>query len=86
MMKKTQRQNRMGRSSLMPDEDGKQNDSGAHEGGPREVVIRVHPEMAHHLESTQRDGLERLQALIGRKVSVQGVPAYHREQYELTFK
>jgi hypothetical protein len=50
------------------------------------VVIRVHPEMAHHLESTQRDGLERLQALIGRKVSVQGVPACHREQYELTFK
>src|SRR6516162_1165761 len=32
MMKKTQRQNRMGCSSLMPDEDGKQNDSGAHEG------------------------------------------------------
>jgi len=31
-MKKTQRQNRMGCSSLMPDEDGKQNDSGAHEG------------------------------------------------------
>ena len=60
--------------------------AGAHEGGPREVVVRVHPEMAHHLESTQRDGLERLQALIGRKVVVQGVSSYHREQYELTFK
>ncbi len=60
--------------------------AGAHEGGPREVVARVHPEMAHHLETTQRDGLERLQALIGRKVVVQGVPTYHREQYELTFK
>ena len=60
--------------------------AGAHEGGPREVVVRAHPEMAHHLESTQRDGLERLQALIGRKVVVQGVSSYHREQYELTFK
>jgi ribonuclease G len=60
--------------------------AGAHEGGPREVVVRAHPEMAHHLETTQRDGLERLQALIGRKVVVQGVPTYHREQYELTFK
>ena len=60
--------------------------AGAPEGGPREVVVRVHPEMAHHLETTQRDGLERLQALIGRKVVVQGVPSYHREQYELTFK
>jgi ribonuclease G len=60
--------------------------AGAHEGAPREVVVRVHPEMAHHLESAQRDGIERLQALVGRKVSVQGMPAYHREQYELTFK
>jgi ribonuclease G len=60
--------------------------AGAHEGGLREVVVRVHPEMAHHLESAQRDGLERLQALIGRKVVVQGMPSYHREQYELTFK
>jgi ribonuclease G len=60
--------------------------AGIHEGAPREVVVRVHPEMAHHLETTQRDGLERLQALIGRKIVVQGVPAYHREQYDLTFK
>ncbi len=60
--------------------------AGAHEGGAQEVVVRVHPEMAHHLESIQRSGLERLQSLIKRKVSVQGVPTYHREQYELTFK
>jgi len=60
--------------------------AGAHEGGAHEVVVRIHPEMAHHLETTQRDGLERLQALIGRKVVVQGVSSYHREQYELTFK
>src|SRR5438046_9581588 len=33
MMKEGQRQNGMGRSSLMRDEDGKQNDSGANERG-----------------------------------------------------
>ncbi len=48
--------------------------------------IRVHPEMAHHLESSQREGLERLQALIGRKIGVQAMPSYHREQYELTVR
>jgi ribonuclease G len=52
----------------------------------RDVVIRVHPEMAHHLESSQRDGLERLQGLLARKIAVQAVPSYHREQYELTVK
>ncbi|MGH7385021.1 MAG: Rne/Rng family ribonuclease [Candidatus Rokuibacteriota bacterium] len=52
----------------------------------RDVVIRVHPEMAHHLESSQREGLERLQGLIGRKIVVQAVPSHHREQYELTVK
>src|SRR5438445_8485980 len=33
MMKESQRQNGMRRSSLMPDKDGKQNDSGANERG-----------------------------------------------------
>ncbi|MGH7369245.1 MAG: Rne/Rng family ribonuclease [Candidatus Rokuibacteriota bacterium] len=56
------------------------------EGTGRDVVIRVHPEMAHHLESSQREGLERLQALIGRKIVIQAVPSHHREQYELTVK
>ncbi|HEX9747180.1 MAG TPA: Rne/Rng family ribonuclease [Methylomirabilota bacterium] len=56
------------------------------EGGGRDVVIRVHPEMAHHLESSQREGLERLQALIGRKIVIQATASYHREQYDLTAK
>jgi ribonuclease G len=60
--------------------------AGAREGDGREVLIRVHPEMAHHLEAEQREGLERLQALVTRKVVVQGVPSYHREQYDLTFR
>src|SRR5438874_13121503 len=33
MMKESQRQNRMRRSSFMPDKDGKKNDSGANERG-----------------------------------------------------
>ncbi len=60
--------------------------AGSGEGGGRDVVIRVHPEMAHHLESSQREGIERLQALVGRKIAVQAVQAYHREQYDLAFK
>jgi ribonuclease G len=54
--------------------------------GGRDVVIRVHPEMAHHLESSQREGLEKLQALIGRKIVIQATASYHREQYDLTVK
>jgi ribonuclease G len=57
------------------------------QGAPSgDVVIRVHPEMAHHLEASQREALERLQALVGRPVVVQAVPSYHREQYELTVR
>lgn len=58
----------------------------AGEGNGRDVVIRVHPEVAHHLESSQREGIERLQNLLGRKVTVQAMPAYHREQYDLMFR
>jgi len=60
--------------------------AGTGEGNGRDAVIRVHPEMAHHLESSQREGIERLETLLGRKVSVQPVPSYHREQYDVTFK
>ena len=56
------------------------------EDAGRDVVIRVHPEMAHHLEASQREGLEKLQVLIGRKIAIQAMGSYHREQYELTVK
>jgi ribonuclease G len=49
----------------------------------QEIVVRVHPDMAHHLDVEERDGIERVQALIGRKVAVQAVPSYQREQYEV---
>jgi ribonuclease G len=60
--------------------------AGARERDGLEVVIRVHPEMAHHLETDQREGLERLQGLVARTVVIQGMPSYHREQYDLIFR
>jgi ribonuclease G len=60
--------------------------AGAREGDGREVLIRAHPELAHHLEGEQREGIERLQGLVGRRLTVQGMPSYHREQYDLTFR
>jgi Ribonuclease G/E len=60
--------------------------AGAREATGREVLVRVNPEMAHHLEAEEREGVERLQDLIGGKVVVQGVPSYQREQYDFTFR
>ena len=55
-------------------------------GSGLEVVVRVHPDMARYLEVDERDGVERLQALVGRKLAVQGVPTFHREEYEVSFR
>src|SRR5438477_10531078 len=41
MMRESQRQNGMRRSSLMPDKDGKQNDSGANERGLRQPDLSL---------------------------------------------
>ena len=60
--------------------------AGARESGGRDVLIRVHPEMAHHLETEEREGLERLRELSGRAIVVQGTASYQREQYDLTFR
>jgi len=51
-----------------------------------EVLVRAHPEVAHRLEAEEREGVERLQAIIGRKIVPQGVPTYHREEYDVTFR
>jgi ribonuclease G len=60
--------------------------AGARDATGTEVVVRGHPETVHHLEGDRRDAVERLQALIGRKIVVQAMPSYHREQYDVTFK
>jgi ribonuclease G len=59
---------------------------GAADASGEEAVIRAHPDLAHHLETERRDALQRLAALIRRKVTVQGVPSYQREQYEIVWR
>jgi ribonuclease G len=51
-----------------------------------EVLVRAHPEIAHRLDAEEREGVDRLQALTGRKIVAQGVPTYHREEYDVTFR
>jgi ribonuclease G len=58
----------------------------AADGAGEEVLVHAHPDVAHRLEGEEREGLERLRALIGRKISVQGVPSHHREEYHVTFR
>ena len=59
----------------------------ADEAGGREVVVRVHPDLARHLEGDGREGLERLAASLGRKVTVQAMPPHaDREGYEIRLR
>ena len=53
------------------------------ETGAGEILIRVHPEMAQHLETEEREGMDALKELVGRKLSIQAVPTLHREEYEI---
>ena len=58
----------------------------AQESSGQEIQVRVHPDTAHYLETERGDALERLRASIGRKVAVQAVASYHREQFDVTMK
>ncbi|MBI4240978.1 MAG: Rne/Rng family ribonuclease [Candidatus Rokubacteria bacterium] len=58
----------------------------AAELGGQEILIRVHPELAQHLEAEEREALERLEASLGRKLSVQAVLSLHRDEYEITVR
>ena len=50
----------------------------------REVVVRVHPDVARYLESDGSQAVERLGALIDRKVTVHAIPNQpDREAYEV---
>ena len=60
--------------------------AGGPEGAGQEILVRVHPDTAHYLETERGDALERLRAMTDRKVTVQGMPSYHREQYDVTLK
>jgi ribonuclease G len=58
----------------------------APEAAGMEAVVRAHPDMAHYLDVTERDGIERLQALTGKKLTVQPVATFQREEYEVSFR
>lgn len=58
----------------------------AAELGGQEILIRVHPELAEHLEAEEREALERLQVSLDRKLSVQAVVALERDEYEITVR
>jgi ribonuclease G len=59
---------------------------GPHDGIGQEILVRVHPDTADYLETERSDALERLRVMIGRKITVQAMPSYHREQYDVTVK
>ncbi|HLC42588.1 MAG TPA: Rne/Rng family ribonuclease [Methylomirabilota bacterium] len=52
-------------------------------GGQKEIVVRVHPQMAQSLESEERDALELLEQRTGRKLTIQSVLSFDREEYEI---
>ena len=61
--------------------------AGADDGAGREVVVRVHPDVARYLEGDGRDGVERLAASLERKVTVQAIPHQpDREGYEVRLR
>jgi ribonuclease G len=52
----------------------------------QEILIRVPPELAQYLETEEREGMERLRAALGRKISLQAVSSLHRDEYEITVR
>jgi ribonuclease G len=56
----------------------------AAESGGREIVVRVHPEVAGYLDADGRDALGRLSGALDVKITVQTATASaQREEYEL---
>ena len=51
-------------------------------GGP-EVLVRVNPDLAAYLQDEEAEGVATLQRRIQRKVTVQGVAALHKDEYEI---
>jgi len=59
----------------------------ADEADGREIVVRVHPEVARYLEGDGQEGVERLAAALGRKVTVQAIANHaDREGYEIRLR
>ncbi len=57
------------------------------EANGREVVVRVHPDIARYLEGDGQEGLERLAATLERRITVQALPHQaDREGYEIRLR
>ena len=53
----------------------------------REVVVRVHPDFAEHLEADEREATQRLAQVLDVKLTIQPVPTQtSREEYEITLR
>jgi ribonuclease G len=53
----------------------------------RELVVRVHPDVAAYLETEARDSLEKLAAALDRKITVQAVTGHaHRDEFEVLLR
>jgi ribonuclease G len=57
----------------------------AEDANGREVVVRVHPDLARYFESDGRDGLDRLAQALDRKITIQPNHA-DREGYEIRLR
>jgi ribonuclease G len=55
-------------------------------GAGQEAVVRMHPDAAHHLETAQAEAIQRLSAMTGRKIVIQSVASYHRDQYDVSLR
>lgn len=54
-------------------------------GAPvRELLLRVHPEVAAALQTEERPILDELQSSLGSTILVQGDPELHHESFSLT--
>jgi ribonuclease G len=48
-----------------------------------EVILRVHPDVAKALRSSERDVLQEIEAYLGGVVSIKSDPAVHQEQFDI---
>ncbi len=48
-----------------------------------EVILRVHPDVAKALRSSERDVLQEIETYLGGVVSIKSDPAVHQEQFDI---
>lgn len=55
----------------------------AAEAGGREIILRVHPEVAKHLQDHVREEFEAFQTKVQRPLTLQPLDGFHKEEYEI---